>query len=1335
MNKVQIAGLLERMEINGVRLWHENGKLKFAAPQGVLTPEMRETLKLQKENIISFLKEDEEEIRVIRDEENRFESFPLTDIQSAYLMGRNQAFALSGVACHIYMEFHYESLDAAKAEYAWNVLIKRHDALRTCFYQDGTQRVLEEAAKLRIDYADVSGRDEAEFNERMAAVRERLGHCIHDAQEPPLMAIAITNSDKDSILHFSMDFIMADWTSITLLMTEFEEIYFYDESNLPELDVNFRDYLIAENQLKQKSGYNKDKKYWMDRVDELPAAPDIAVKVGNLASNGENRFKRLYLNLDAKQWNTIKNNASKYGLTPSSVVLSAYAHVLNWWSSTDKFLLNLTVLNRFPLHEQVGRIIGDFTSVSLLECDFNNSESFAKNTRDLNARLFEDLDHRLYSGVMVMREIARRKGREAALMPFVYTSSIGVIQENPERPMIGSFTGDGISQTPQVYLDCQAMDSSCGLHVNWDYRDGVFYDSVIEDMFDAFKTLLFRLSESEEIWLTELAPMIPQYQKDIVMQVNQTQESLPVHLLHSGILDSMKRLPDKTAAVDENMTLTYNELELLASAIKQSLIENGSEKNETIGVVMPKSVYQIASTIAILDAQGAYVPVDIHQAPLRREKILSQCNITKVITLSEYEHMFDKTKYTIICADILEKAQISNLEGKGDVDSLAYIIYTSGSTGTPKGVAITHKAAVNTIEDINKRFDVTENDAVLGLSLLNFDLSVYDIFGVLAAGGCVVYPAAQKYSDPSHWMKLIKEHNITLWNSVPAFMQMLVDYIESDKKENLDTMRVIMMSGDWIPVTLPERIWAINPDVLTVSLGGATEASIWSIYHICREVKPEWKSIPYGKPLANQGYRVLNKKLQECPFWVQGDLYITGAGLADSYYREPELTSKAFFEIDGERVYKTGDTGRWMPNGEIEFMGRNDGQLKIHGHRIELGEIDSCIVQCGALQSSTLAVQTHSGEKILVSFYCAEREIADDEMREILKERLPSYMIPSIIARRDALPLTANGKLDKKQLIAEAEGMVEKRMSSSISPEELNETEKLVHDIVTDLLKLININKDEDLYTKGADSLMIGKAAGIIREKLLPDVSFDTILAQLLRAPTIRGIAEFVESQKSADRNDKNAVNQESKESFVTLRELNSAQSGKVAALLWDEDGTELETRGIADVLIEENYNVVQLLPLHIEELQDKEAEDGVQIIADSCVSELEKYKDSEITIIAYGTSSWFGIELAGRLTAAEYQLNKLVMVDARPINNAEPSSEFSYSEFAKGVTLVEPGLYMGDLLLICAENADSAHAKTQDTVDYWSEVCLGAFDTMTVHGEHDSIMREAAREIVNAAK
>ena len=295
-----------------------------------------------------------------------------------------------------------------------------------------------------------------------------------------------------------------------------------------------------------------------------------------------------------------------------------------------------------------------------------------------------------------------------------------------------------------------------------------------------------------------------------------------------------------------------------------------------------------------------------------------------------------------IAVDLLEAPEASaernvgRPAAAGGPSGLAYVIFTSGSTGKPKGVMIDHRGALNTLADINDRFRVGPGDRVLALSSLSFDLSVYDVFGILAAGGAVVFPDPDRERDPAHWAALVRDHRVTVWNTVPALMEMLVAHL-GDGAPPLP-FRLVMLSGDWIPVSLPDRIRRVAPPGAQISsLGGATEASIWSILYPIGSVDPAWKSIPYGKSLRNQEVKVRDAQLAECPVGETGRIYIGGVGVALGYYRDPQRTAERFVvhPETGERLYWTGDLGRLLPDGNIEFLGREDLQVKIDGYRVE----------------------------------------------------------------------------------------------------------------------------------------------------------------------------------------------------------------------------------------------------------------------------------------------------------------------------------------------------------------------------------------------------------------
>lgn len=481
-----------------------------------------------------------------------------------------------------------------------------------------------------------------------------------------------------------------------------------------------------------------------------------------------------------------------------------------------------------------------------MEINANDGNNFAERARKINERLFIDLDHRLFGGVEVIRELSKQRNKRV-FMPIVYTSAIGLADQN--RQITGKFDG-GITQTPQVFIDCQAMDGDFGLQINWDVREGVFPDGMIDDMFDLFQQRIEELAKDETDWNKINGLFLPQWQADERNVANHTETDLPIHLLQSGFMEWAQKAPDRVAVTDGEKKLTYGELHQYALKIRQKIVNVGAKHQDCIAIAMNKSIYQVAAVLGTLYAGCIYVPIVADQEIERAKKILEITNANIVLTTvaENSEYMSGKA---IIEVDALSDIKFETELPEYGLEDVAYIIFTSGSTGEPKGVTITHAAAVNTIEDINNKNKVTCDDSVLGLSKLNFDLSVYDIFGLLQVGGKIVYPIQENYMNPDHWIKMIEEHRITIWNSVPALMKILLTELETMNTTHMLPLRCVLLSGDWIPVNMPSQIKEIVPMAKINCLGGATEASIWSINHeFCDE--RIYEKIPYGKPLSNQ---------------------------------------------------------------------------------------------------------------------------------------------------------------------------------------------------------------------------------------------------------------------------------------------------------------------------------------------------------------------------------------------------------------------------------------------------------------------------------------------------
>ncbi len=886
---------------------------------------------------------------IAADRANLYQPFPLTDVQQAYWIGRSGAFELGQVATHQYLEIDAAAVDPARIAAALNRLVERHEMLRAVVLPEGLQQILERVPPYAIAVLDLSGRTPAQAERDLAAVRHEMSHQVLPSDRWPLFEVRATRLPGGrSRFHISFDFLIGDAWSCQILLRELSVLYHDPAASLPPLPVTFRDYVLATVELERSAAFELALAYWRGRLAELPAAPDLPL-ARNPMELDRPRFVRRSTGLPRAAWQLAKQRASRAGLTPSVLLLTAYAEVLAAWSKSPRFTVNLTLFNRLPLHPRIHELVGDFTSLTLCAIDCSRPAPFLERARRVQDGLWEGLDYRLVSGVRVMRELARAQGVAArALMPVVFTSTLNLAPtgEGPAAqealPAAGAATvaggvdsaggagagadeaavapaeGYGISQTPQVWIDHQVSEHDGRLVSTWDVVEDLFPPGMLDDMVAAFTGLLEGLAARQEgdlppVWHQERRELVPASQLAERAAINAASPAInialpamaapPPGLLHTLVAPDS----DRPAVAAPDRVLSYAELRGRAAALAAELRALGARPNRLVAVVMEKGWEQVVATLGILGAGAAYLPIDPELPAERRSWLLADGGVEVAVTQPWLDERFAQAAEwpeglrRVTVAPDAPPSWPPFAPAAQDAGDLAYVIYTSGSTGQPKGVAIDHRAVVNTVLDINRRFGVGPGDRVFALSSLSFDLSVYDLFGTLAAGGTVVLPAAGERRDPRHWAERLDACGATIWNSVPALMEMLVDDAAEQARPLPGALRLVMLSGDWIPVQLPDRIRALAPDTEVVSLGGATEAAIWSILYPIRDVDPGWRSIPYGRPMSGQTFHVLDGALAPRPTWVPGQLFIGGAGLARGYWGDPGKTAASFIQASAHR--------------------------------------------------------------------------------------------------------------------------------------------------------------------------------------------------------------------------------------------------------------------------------------------------------------------------------------------------------------------------------------------------------------------------------------------------
>ncbi|HVT17885.1 MAG TPA: amino acid adenylation domain-containing protein [Thermoanaerobaculia bacterium] len=557
-----------------------------------------------------------------------------------------------------------------------------------------------------------------------------------------------------------------------------------------------------------------------------------------------------------------------------------------------------------------------------------------------------------------------------------------------------------------------------------------------------------------------------------------------------------ERSPQAEAVVFAGRSMSYRELEEEANRLAWQLGGLGVGRGDLVAVYLGRCAEMVVAVLGILKSGAAYVPVEVGLPAARVRWLLERLGIGCVVTQGRRAATLVELGIARL-ADLVLVDEVVAPPPAGGVrlwgrrsrmdlpgerpparprpEDLAYVVFTSGSTGTPKGVMVCHRPVVKLVEWVNERFALSAGDRVLFVTSLSFDLSVFDVFGLLAAGGTVRVASEEELGDPAALVEILEREPVTFWDSAPAALQQLVPFFA--RARGGGRLRLVFLSGDWVPLGLPAEVRRAFAGARVVALGGATEATVWSNFWPVEEVAADWVSIPYGRPIRNARYHVLDEALEPCPIGVAGDLYIAGECLALGYAREPELTAAKFVpdrwgEQPGGRLYRTGDRARYWPSGVLEFLGRLDQQVKIRGFRIELGEIEAVASEHAGVREVAAAVREDSpGERRLVAYVVPREGMAPaaGELRGYLRERLPDYMVPAVFVFLPALPLTANGKLDRKALPA-PQRTRESGEQSYVAPR--TAAEEMLAGLWAEVLGIDRAGIHDNFFDLGGDSIL-----------------------------------------------------------------------------------------------------------------------------------------------------------------------------------------------------------------------------------------------------------------------
>jgi amino acid adenylation domain-containing protein len=651
-----------------------------------------------------------------------------------------------------------------------------------------------------------------------------------------------------------------------------------------------------------------------------------------------------------------------------------------------------------------------------------------------------------------------------------------------------------------------------GAHAVLAYGTDLFAAETADRILGHFATLLEQVAAAPETRLADADPLGQAERVLVIDGFNRTHYDFPADAcLHAVFEARADATPDATAVIFEDAPIAYREIEARANRLARHLRRRGVGPEVRVAICLERGPALVVAMLGVLKAGGAYVPLDPAYPAERLERMLGDSGTAIVLTQSSLRSLFpaDADAGFLLVdgdADAIAAESAARPAGGADALNLAYVIYTSGSTGIPKGIAIAHRGVVNNLLDWNRRFGIVPDDRSLLVSSLSFDISVFESLGVLAAGGTVVVPAPAELRDPARWATLMRRHGVTLWNSATALLGMLAEHLDAHPHDAPPTLRLAFVGGDWVPIPLPRRLNAHLPALTTVVMGGVTEVSIYSIIHPVGDVHPAWRSLPYGVPMGNQRAYVLDARLRPLPIGVAGELYLGGVGPARGYAGRPGFTAERFladpYGVEpGARMYRTGDRARWMADGTLEFLGRLDAQVKIRGNRVEPGEIEAVLRRHpGVARCVVVAREDAPGDRRLAAYVVGTAGAA--ALREHVRQSLPEYMVPAAFVALDALPLSPNGKVDRRALPAPDCTAAEE---TYVAPR--TAVEEVLAGMWMEVLPVERVGVDDDFFDLGGESVLVMRLIAGLRAQLGIELTFRAVLAN----PVLGDMAAEVE--------------------------------------------------------------------------------------------------------------------------------------------------------------------------------------------------------------------------------
>ncbi|WP_445179056.1 non-ribosomal peptide synthetase [Pseudomonas sp. McL0111] len=968
-------------------------------------------------------------------------------------------------------------LNLAALEQSFASLVERHETLRTVFQRqpDDSLRQVPATAPLIINHGDFSPLPADEREQAVSRAAEQQSVQPFDLATGPLLRVSLLKLGADEhVLLLTLHHIVSDGWSMNVLIDEF--IHCYDafdagaQPQLAALPVQYSDYALWQRRWLEAGEQARQLQYWQAQLGDEHPVLELPLDHSRPAVPSY-RGTRYEFAVDGQLAEQLRNTAQKHQVTLFMLLLGAFNALLHRYTGQTDIRIGVPIANRN--RAEIEGLIGFFVNTQVLRTQLDGQTQVddllrAIKETALGAQAHQDLPfERLVEALKLERSLSH-----TPLFQVMYNHQPQVA----DLANVGTASGlslsslDWQSRTTQFDLSLDTWEKGGKLHAALTYASDLFDATTIERMARHWTRLLQAMVADTSQRVGELPLLDAAEQHTLVHDWNNVQAVYPTgQPIHHLIEAQVARNPDAPALVFGENTLTYARLDARANQLAHLLREQGVQADSLVGICVERSVEMVVGLLAILKAGGAYVPLDPEYPQERLAYMVEDSGITLLLTQSSLLSRVPTDGVQVIIldqeADWLDRYSESRPQVVVDPLNLAYVIYTSGSTGKPKGAGNSHAALVNRLSWMQEAYALDGSDSVLQKTPFSFDVSVWEFFWPLLTGARLVVAAPGAHRDPLQLIETINRHAISTLHFVPSMLQA---FIHEPGVESCAGLKRIVCSGEALPLDAQQQVFAKLPNAHLYNLYGPTEAAIDVTHWTCVDEGAD--SVPIGRPIANLRTHVLDAELLPVPSGVAGELYLGGAGLARSYHQRPALTAERFVPCpfhDGARLYRTGDRVRQRADGVIEYLGRLDHQVKLRGLRIELGEIETRLMQHPLVREAVVLVQ---GGKHLVAYLVLENAQADEQWQQDVKAwllgSLPEFMVPTYLMTLARLPVTANGKLDRKALPQPDAAS----QQAFVAPQDT--MQMALAAIWEDVLGLERVGLEDNFFELGGDSII-----------------------------------------------------------------------------------------------------------------------------------------------------------------------------------------------------------------------------------------------------------------------